>query len=327
MARGITGAVLVPSCGAVYTANSLRGGTIDGPNERPGEGSTIAENFHHVTDTPFTAIITNTKPEGLEEGEYEFFYTKDPGSIFDALGTATYNTGKGAITGATMVVCCPIKEAMRGHDKVDDKGEKGGFVGAISGFGAGLTTGAVGGLATAGAGLTYSAGQIGYGFTSPSNLTETSKKVHDIGTIVKTSAKVRFTFLSLLPSFSLSLSLSPSSSSLSSFSCPSSSSTHILSGRFLTCSSLFSLSTLFSLPLSLFLPPSLCRSPCGEWWASRTREASLASPRLPPRPSPNYVDGSGRSDWGRRDSASATSTLAWGASSIVFVRSGLESWE
>lgn len=181
--RGVVGAVLVPTCGAVYTANSLRQGAVESPNCRAGEGSTLKENFDHVTEQPFTALVTNTPPEGMEAGkDYEFFYTKDPGSIWKAFGTSTYNTAKGVIAGATMVVACPIKEAIKGS-------QESGFVGGVSGFGSGLTSGAVGGLTVAGAGLVTSGLQFGQGFTSPTNIKEGADTFKHVGEVVMRSSK------------------------------------------------------------------------------------------------------------------------------------------
>ena len=185
LGRGTVSAVLVPASGIFYTASSIRHGVVEPSNCRPGEGTTISENIEHLTDHPFTHLITNTPPKEMEGAdnqspqEYEFFYQKDPGSMLNGLGKATYNSAKGFIAGTTMAIACPVKEAKKGSEN--------GLPGFVSGFGSGLANGAVGGFTVAAAGLASAGLQIGQGIASTSNIQEGADVAEGIRDVVSRS--------------------------------------------------------------------------------------------------------------------------------------------
>jgi len=127
--------------GSIYGANQFRVGVADAKNDRPGEGTTIAENFAHVTDTPFLNLALNTAPEGLvvqkdadgkniASTEYQFWITSEPGNFVDGLGHLQYNSLKGVIAGTTLALSAPVKDTIAGKNKRDEEEEKGVY-GAI----------------------------------------------------------------------------------------------------------------------------------------------------------------------------------------------------
>jgi len=82
LARGVLGAPAVVLSGSIYGVNQFRTGVADAKNDRAGEGSTIAENFNHVTDSAFLDLCLNSAPESLKnQGEgapvYQFWITSE----------------------------------------------------------------------------------------------------------------------------------------------------------------------------------------------------------------------------------------------------------
>jgi len=181
VSRAVVGSAMIPVAGTFHAASSLRQGAVEPTNIRPGEGSTLEENISHLTEQPFTSLITNTPPENHQGEEYQFFYQKDPGSVIASLGTASYNSTKGFIAGTTMLVACPVKEAKTGAK------EK-GLAGFVGGLGTGLTTGIVGGVSVATAGLVTGGLQVSQGLTSKGNITNSKEFTVSVGEVVMRSS-------------------------------------------------------------------------------------------------------------------------------------------
>jgi hypothetical protein len=156
----------------------------------------LKENWEHIVSTPYTALCSNKESPSFQadveqmiaegtipavkrdhEGKevpysYQFFITEEPKDLIHGLGFAQYNTVKGVCAGAALAVSAPFLDAVEKYNQTDEEGQKGGFEGAVQGFGAGAARGLVGGFMLAGSGLAYGAINTVKGLGSLNNITK-----------------------------------------------------------------------------------------------------------------------------------------------------------
>ena len=176
MVKGVAGALLVPVAGTVYAANGLREGTVDAGVEHS------VQQVDYVTSRSFTSIALNKPDEGREgEGE-DFFTTTEPKSVVHAAGFAVYNSGKGLVSGGTLLMAQPVRDTFKGA-------QNDGVAGAVGGLGSGISSGVVGGATLMVAGAFNATTQVCKGLTSSANITSAAKLMTDTGEVIERASK------------------------------------------------------------------------------------------------------------------------------------------
>ena len=177
--KGVAGAVVVPVAGTIYAANGLREGTVDAGVEH------TVQQVDYVTSRSFTDIALNKTDEGDGKSgspSPTFFTTTEPKSVVHAAGFAVYNSGKGVVSGATLMVGQPLRDIYKGA-------QNDGLSGSVSGLGSGVSTGVVGGATLMVAGAFQATIQVVKGLTSSANITSAAKLVTDGGDVIDRASK------------------------------------------------------------------------------------------------------------------------------------------
>jgi len=174
--RGIVGAPCVIGSGLVYGGAQI--GIGFSKNERPGEGTSITENYHHTMDTPFLHLCLNIPDEKWQDEEakknYSFFNSRNPENLVVGLRDLQYNTCKGVVAGTVLLFSASVYDCVNGS-------HANGVEGGVRGFGEGLTRGLIGGPAVMAAGATNGVIQFAKGFSALENVHNSAVGLDSIG--------------------------------------------------------------------------------------------------------------------------------------------------